>query len=121
MAVDDEIHWNPPPTGRHPWTTVKDNHIDIGGASLRVVWDEIKGIDVAYVIPDGTEDEGNANARLIASAPRLRDACRAVLLFHSGADWNEERRNEWHALTGEDEATTKILCGTVRRALAGID
>lgn len=79
------------------------------------------GYDVAFLAPAMTEGQAKANGMLIAASPLLRDACRAVLLFHSGADWNEERRNEWHALTGEGEATTKILCDTVRRALAGID
>ena len=82
---------------------------------------EIDGYDVAFLAPGLAEREVKANGMLIAASPLLRDACRAVLLFHSGGEWDEERRNEWHALTGEDEATTKILCDTVRRALAGID
>ncbi len=103
------------------WMTVKDNHIDIGGESFRVVWDETgTGYDIAYVNPYGTIDNANANARLIAAAPNLRDACEAVLLFHSGGEWDEAKRNEWFNLTGETDATTKIMCDTVRRALARV-
>ena len=44
-------------------------------------------------------------------------ALMAVLLFHGGGEWTDAKRREWKALTGEDEATTKTLCDTVRAAL----
>lgn len=47
----------------------------------------------------------------------LRDALRAVLLFYSPSPWDEKKRNDWFDLTRETEATTKVLCDTVRRAL----
>ena len=46
------------------------------------------------------------------------DALKAVLLFHSGREWNDEARAEWLRLTGREEATTKALCDTVRDALS---
>lgn len=44
-------------------------------------------------------------------------ALRAVLLFHGAGPWDAEKRIEWSNLTGETEATTKILCNVVRAAL----
>jgi hypothetical protein len=63
------------------WKTVKDNHIELqlptgGVESLRVVWKE-GGSDVCYVVScDG--NNGNSNARLIAAAPDLWNACRLM-------------------------------------------
>ena len=63
------------------WKTVKDNHMELrlptGGVdSFRIVWEE-GGFDVCYVVPcDGSN--GNANARLIAAAPDLWNACRLM-------------------------------------------
>lgn len=42
---------------------------------------------------------------------------RAVLLFHRGGMWTGQDRNEWVMLTGEEEATTKVLCDLARRAM----
>lgn len=47
----------------------------------------------------------------------MTSALMAVLLFHGGGEWDEEKRNLWRTLTGTDEATTKNLCDTVRAAL----
>lgn len=62
--------------------------------------------------------------QLGATALRIRDerdelakACRDVLLFHSGSHWTPDVRRYWKELTGEDEATTRTLCNTVRAAL----
>lgn len=104
-----------------PWRLFKISEPYTARAGTYAVDSAEDGYDVAFMARGGHAGADEANGRLIAASPLLRDACRAVLLFHSGADWNEERRNEWHALTGEGEATTKILCDTVRRALAGID
>ena len=60
-----------------------------------------------------------ANARLIAAAPQMLEALKAVVLFHSGSPWNEAKALEWQRLTGIlDGATTKALCGFVRSAIA---
>ena len=50
-------------------------------------------------------------------AERTRNALRAVLLFHGGGDWSEERRTEWRKLVGCEEATTRALCDFVRLSL----
>ena len=47
--------------------------------SLRVVWDEATGRDVAYVMPSGDDDAGNKHAALIAAAQELREALELVL------------------------------------------
>jgi hypothetical protein len=48
----------------------------------------------------------------------LERLARAVLLFHSGHPWTGSLRNEWAALTDEEEATTRVLCDLARRLLA---
>lgn len=47
----------------------------------------------------------------------MTKALDAVLIFHSGTEWDASRRAAWKRCTGSDEATTKVLCDTVRRAL----
>ena len=42
---------------------------------------------------------------------------RAVLLFHRGGQWTGQDRNEWEILTGEEDATTKVLCDLARKLL----
>ena len=48
----------------------------------------------------------------------LRDALDAVLMFHSGGPWTDEKRLKWRHIVGTDEATTKQLCDHIRRVLA---
>jgi hypothetical protein len=43
----------------------------------------------------------------------------AVLLFHAGGEWDNERRALWKQLTGRDEATTRALCDAVREVVGG--
>lgn len=75
------------------------------------------GYDVAFIAPGQADDVARANGTLIAAAPALRDACEAVLMFHSGGAWDAARAEEWLALTGSNEATTKALCDFVRKAV----
>ena len=70
------------------WNTHPKNGIilscPIGGStSFRIVFDP-KGQDVAYVVPT-LEDNGIANAKLIASAPYLLDACQRMWLAAKGS------------------------------------
>ena len=62
-----------------------------------------------------------------------RSALQAVLLFHSGSPWDEEKRRQWEQCCNTvlgpidnrppeirrqaNEATTRVLCDVVRRAL----
>lgn len=48
-----------------------------------------------------------------------RKALQAVLMFHSGEPWTEERQWDWKAISAGRECTTKVLCDIVRGALAG--
>jgi hypothetical protein len=50
----------------------------------------------------------------LSNAERL---AHAVLLFYSPT-WDDHKRRLWHALTGEDEATTRILCDLAHRVRA---
>lgn len=47
----------------------------------------------------------------------LRDACKAVLLFHDPSPWNVDKMRVWNNLTGGGETTTYILLEAVRRAV----
>jgi hypothetical protein len=47
----------------------------------------------------------------------LLDACRATLLFY-GVQWTDAERQAWRNITGREEATTRILCDTIRAAIA---
>jgi hypothetical protein len=49
---------------------------------------------------------------LISLPERL---ARAVLLFHRGGPWTDQDREVWRTLTGEDDATTRVLCDLARR------
>lgn len=83
-----------------PWRTVRDNAANCGlFGECRIVWSDTHdggtGQDVAYVT-ESDNDKGNANARLIAAAPRMyeelqdfinnypnnRGSQRAKLLLH---------------------------------------
>lgn len=48
---------------------------------------------------------------------RLLQACEAVLLFHGGGPWDDERAKKWQRLVGHDDCTTKALCDFVRVAV----
>src|SRR5687767_1845900 len=52
-------------------------------------------------------------------ATTLRNALKAVLMFHSGEPWTQERQWEWKAISAGRECTTKVLCDIVREALSG--
>mgnify|MGYP001620023852 FL=1 len=58
-----------------------------------------------------------ADARLIAAAPEMKDALALPLLFHAGGEWSGAKRATWKRVTGTDEATTKVMCDTIRAAL----
>lgn len=71
------------------WQASENNGITVcfpcgSSETLRIVFDE-SGKDVAYVIPT-ENDNGNANARLIAYAPALLDACMKMWRAAKGSD-----------------------------------
>jgi hypothetical protein len=51
-------------------------------------------------------------------AATLLEACRATLLFHADGPWDEAKQGEWFNITQHPEATSRILCDTVRAAIA---
>jgi hypothetical protein len=46
------------------------------------------------------------------------DALKLALLFHAGGPWDDQRAAEWLRITGTREATSRVLCDTIRRTLA---
>lgn len=58
--------------------------------------------------------------RLREERDRARAALRLPLLVHGAGPWTEERREEWRSITGTDEATTRVMCDTIRALLARI-
>ena len=63
-------------------------------------------------------DMGREAARAeLVRADVARQALEAVLLFHSGREWDGDARAKWRELTGSSEATTKVLCDCVRKAM----
>jgi hypothetical protein len=47
----------------------------------------------------------------------LLPACQAALAFHTIAPWNRDAQLLWMRLTGSSEATTKVVCDVLRKAL----
>jgi hypothetical protein len=68
------------------------------------------------------EDDRSASLAQVNRLGRFgaREALRAVLLFHDGEPWDFEKAQEWRLLTGDDRATTRVLCDLVRKALAAM-
>lgn len=48
---------------------------------------------------------------------RALDLFEAVLMFHSGGQWDETKEARWRQLVGCNEATTRALCDAVRNFL----
>lgn len=67
--------------------------------------------------------EGTAQERcdcftcLRQRADCYRAALELPLLFHGGGPWDDAKRLRWVELTGNREATTKVLCDAIREAL----
>jgi hypothetical protein len=63
--------------------------------------------------PSGT---GEHDAVEYIRADHAAWLARAVLMFYRGGPWTGADRAVWRELTGEDEATTKVLCDLARRS-----
>lgn len=50
----------------------------------------------------------------------LAKVARATLLFYRSSPWTSQYADEWRALTGRKEATTKALCDFIRETLEGV-
>lgn len=56
--------------------------------------------------------------RLRAQVAALRDVLLLPLMFYAGGGWMDHHRLRWKEITGSDEATTKVMCDTIRNILA---
>ena len=99
-----------------PWT-VHHRHVDKSPND-----DESCGLGLEVDGPPEPQLRGRfaraADAHLVAAAPELLAALEAVLLFHSGREWDATTRREWSRLVGAPDATTKVLCEVARSAIA---
>lgn len=50
----------------------------------------------------------------------ITNALQCVLLFYNGGYWNSQTVEKWTQLTGEKDATTRVICDTVRKCLDSI-
>lgn len=60
----------------------------------------------------------NSRETNAARAAKLEAVCDALLLFHGGGPWDAHKADKWAALSGCQEATTKVLCDLARAARA---
>ena len=58
--------------------------------------------------------------QLIKCVSSMAKALKLVLLFHGAAPWTEELSKQWKETTGEDDATTRVLCDHVRKVLGEV-
>jgi len=56
---------------------------------------------------------------VVAQSTRLRAALELPLMFHSAGPWDDNKRKRWAELTGNGEATTRVICDAIRAALDG--
>ncbi len=77
---------------------------------LKQLWGN--GPDMATAI-----QRAQTACREVAKPPlsKFQKFSRAVELFHGGDPWNAAMSEEWKALTGVEEVTTKTLCDFARR------
>ena len=74
-------------------------------------------IDKVHADPECAYEAIHILRRQKGEAERL---LRAVLLFYQAPEWDDAQRLEWEDITGESEATTKVLCDSIR-TLLGIE
>lgn len=97
-----------------PWQVVGETGVHAGCLSISQGW-------TISTSPTGGYEARKANARLIAAAPDLLAVARALLMFHSGGNWDWKAKEEWNRLVGDGtpiEATTRVLCDFARAAIA---
>lgn len=78
-----------------------------------------KSLTETRVYPIELENAEDALEFEIPSAPTFQQCAEATLLFHSGSPWDARKKQRWLELTGQDEATTRVLCD-MQRAAFGI-
>lgn len=94
------------------WAFIKvENHYRDARGVMKTVATVHSG-DVAIARCHSVED-----AQFIAAAPDMAAVAEATILFYT-INWTDEKRKRWKELTGQEEATTKILCNFARFALA---
>lgn len=76
---------------------------------------------VAFLRGREGDPEADAYGRLFVAAPDLAAVAEALLLFHSASPWDADKAARWKALTGQESATTKVLCCFARAALAKLE
>ena len=72
-----------------------------------------------FPLREAAEHCVNCRARLLVA--RAIGLLELPLLFHSGSPWGPMKQERWKELTGTDEATTRVMCRTIRALLSGRD
>lgn len=68
----------------------------------------------SYTYCEGCQNERSDAADEIE---RLRKLAKLPLLFYRAGYWTSREAVEWESITGEHEATTRIMCDTIRNGL----
>lgn len=94
------------------------DHIEVKGD----VW--LEWVQRAEDRAVGLSEVATIEAALAQKVERQRDALRnvveAMLLFYSGSPWSALKAEQWLALVGQREATTRALCDMAHEALTGL-
>ena len=69
------------------------------------------------VAPEKATELTKERLQMVGMLAKAHRALRATLMFHDASPWTDERRKDWHKMTGETEATTKVLCDLIRKVL----
>ncbi len=62
-------------------------------------------------------EDGEAMQDVLGAA---EEAFRLVLMFYH-PEWDDAKRRAWQAITGSDEATTKVMCDHIRKVMAQLE
>ncbi len=48
---------------------------------------------------------------------QLREALELALMYHKGGEWDHAAQKKWFRITGNEDATTRVLCDHIRVVL----
>ena len=78
---------------------------------------DVTAAERATIAADIVACVGRPLRRMLAAHAPMKAALELPLLFHAGGLWDDDKRARWKEITGTEEATTRVMCNTVRSAL----